>query len=142
MGGQGGGVKTKKRKAAPGADFSKVKHKVGRKLPPKKNETALDTRSKRINLPNQRVAEHETDGSPPSLARPAACAQTLCAKCACRRRRPRRRWGTLSAAAHGKWCIVEVMCISEFHRSASRYSPLPSHAPCCQTPTGVGWLAG
>jgi hypothetical protein len=69
MGGQGEGVKTsKKRKKAPGADFSKVKHKVGRKLPPKKNETALDTRAKRINLPNQRVAEHEFTGALPSFA--------------------------------------------------------------------------
>jgi hypothetical protein len=85
MGGQGGGVKTKKRKAALGADFSKVKHKVGRKLPPKKNETALDTRSKRINLPNQRVAEHETDGT---SARSPVCAfkQTLCEMPSRRRR--------------------------------------------------------
>lgn len=42
-----------------GIDFKKVKRKVGRKLPPPKNETKLDFSTKSIVLPEQSVAQNK-----------------------------------------------------------------------------------
>eukprot|EP00249_Psilotum_nudum_P022530 c28551_g1_i1 orf=248-2986(+) len=53
----------KKKKAKVHVDFKKVKHKVGRKLPPATNVTKLDVKSKTIVLPGQSVAQ-EKDGLP------------------------------------------------------------------------------
>lgn len=56
-GGGGGAGAKKSAGGGSGVDFAKIKRKVGRKLPPKANDTATTATAKRIALPSQRLGE-------------------------------------------------------------------------------------
>jgi hypothetical protein len=60
----------------PTVDFKKVKRKVGKKLPPPKNDTQTEAKAKRIALPNQRVGEHNAKG-----VNSPFCAKFRCNNC-------------------------------------------------------------
>ncbi|MQL94185.1 hypothetical protein Taro_026833, partial [Colocasia esculenta] len=51
---------SKKSKRAGGVDFKKIKHKIGRKLPPPKNATNTQIKSKAIVLPEQSVVSERS----------------------------------------------------------------------------------
>jgi len=71
-----------KRPAKPDKDFAKKKFKVGKKLKPAQNETVVDVRVRKLNLPGQTALESKDDFATSNKR------LTLKVRSASRRRRP------------------------------------------------------